>query len=67
MAGIEQPIIEHKFSIIADWFSGRHDLSALITGVQFDFHKIVLIGGYKFPNYEPTKNGAVIFEMMYEF
>lgn len=67
MVGFEQPIIEDKFSIIADWFSGRHDLAALITGVQFDFHNIVLIGGYKFPNYSPVKNGAIIFEVMYEF
>ena len=67
IAGIEQPIIEKKFSIIADWFSGSHDLSALIVGTQLDFEHIVLISGYKFINYEPVKKGSIIVELMYEF
>lgn len=65
--GIEQPIIKDKFSLIADWFSGQHDLSALITGVQFDFHNLVLIGAYKFQNFEPASKGSIILEVMYEF
>lgn len=67
IAGIEQPIIEKKFSIIADWFSGSHDLSALIVGTQLEFKHLILITGYKFQNYEPIKKGAVIIELMYEF
>lgn len=67
MIGLEQPIIEKRLGIIADWFSGSHDLSALITGIQFEFNHLILISGYKFPNYEPVKNGAIIFEAMYEF
>jgi len=67
MAGLEQPIIEDKFYIIADWFSGRHDLSALITGVQINFKHLVLITGYKFPNFEKPKSGSIICELMYEF
>ena len=67
MIGLEQPIIKDKFGIIADWFSGQHDLAALITGFQFSFDKLVLITAYKFPNLEPAKKGSVIFEAMYEF
>lgn len=67
MVGLEQPIIKDRFGIIADWFSGQHDLSALITGFQFDFHNLVLISAYKFPNLEPAKKGSIIFEAMYEF
>lgn len=67
MVGLEQPIIDKKFAIIADWFSGTHDLAALIAGTQFEFHKLILITGYKFPNFESTRNGSVIVEVMYEF
>ena len=67
MLGMEQPIIKDKLSIIADWFSGQHDLSALITGVQVDFESLVLIGAYKFQNLQPAKKGSIIFEAMYEF
>lgn len=67
MVGLEQPIIEHRFGIIADWFSGQHDLAALITGVQLEFDDMILIGAYKFPNLEPASDGSIIFEAMYEF
>jgi hypothetical protein len=67
MVGLEQPIIEHRFGIIADWFSGQHDLAALITGVQFEFDELILIAAYKFPNLQPASDGSIIFEMMYEF
>ncbi|MBC7388933.1 MAG: hypothetical protein H7329_06980 [Opitutaceae bacterium] len=67
MGGVEQPIYKDKFLIIADWFSGTHDLGALISAIQLNFKHIVLIGGYKFPNLEAAKKGSVIMEIMYEF
>lgn len=65
LLGIEQPITEH-FSVIADWYSGKHDLAAVIPAVQYEFPRIVLIGGYKLSNYDRNED-AVIFEMLYRF
>jgi hypothetical protein len=67
MGGLEQPIIDNKLILIADWFSGTHDLSALIVGTQFNFKHIVLITGYKFVNHENVDAGSAIVELMYEF
>jgi hypothetical protein len=67
VAGLEQPLIKDKFLLIADWFSGRHDLSALIVGTQINFTHMAFISGYKFQNYENVNSGSIICEIMYEF
>ena len=65
MAGIEQSITPN-FGIIADWFSGEHELASLISGVQMSYHHQILILAYKRSNYSPEKN-ALIVEMMLNF
>lgn len=62
LAGFEQPLNKH-FSVIGDWFSGKHDLGALITGIQWDFGKNVLIAGLKLPNDKTAP--ALILEGMF--
>ena len=50
MLGVEQPILP-KFSLIADWFSGKNDLGALILAFQYDpTPKVTVIMGPKLPN-----------------
>lgn len=63
MAGIEQPI-GRRFSLIADWYSGRHDLAALIPALQVNWaHEIVTILGYKFPNPGAPGGRAIVLEV----
>lgn len=63
MAGIEQPI-GSRVALIADWYSGRHDLAALIPALQVNWaHEIVTIVGYKFPNPGAPGGRAIVFEV----
>lgn len=66
LAGIEQPITK-KFSLIADWYSGRHGIAALIVATQFNLSHHVLIIGYKEDNTTPIEQGAIILEAMIRF
>ncbi len=63
MVGFEQPLSKHV-SLVADWFSGDHDLAALISGVQIDIGHHVLIFGYKMPNDFNRAGQAVVLEFM---
>jgi hypothetical protein len=63
LAGIEQPFGKH-FSLIADWYSGKHGIAAAIVATQFNFGHNVLILGYKKYNTETWNNGAIILEAM---
>lgn len=50
MIGLEQPIV-HRISLVSDWFSGSHDLGALILAVQYDpTSHLTVITGPKFSN-----------------
>lgn len=64
IGGIEQPINKH-LSFVSDWYSGNHDLAALIPALQYDLGHHVLIMGYKIPTatIQPG-NHAFIFECM---
>jgi hypothetical protein len=63
MAGIEQPITK-RVSIIADWYSGKHDLAATIPAVQFNLpREIALIAGYKIPNPGAPGGHALVLEV----
>jgi hypothetical protein len=66
LAGIEQPITKH-FSLIADWYSGRHGIAALITAVQVNIGHQVFIAGYKNLNTTPIEQGSIILETMIHF
>jgi hypothetical protein len=67
IAGIEQPVSK-KFSLIADWFSGYHDLAALITAVQWNPTKeLIVIAGAKIPNTPVAGPVALTVEITYDF
>lgn len=63
MLGFEQHLFGNV-SLVADWYSGNHDLAALIAAVQFDIKHHVLIFGYKFPNNMKRENEAIVLEFM---
>lgn len=56
IGGVEQPITK-KFSIIADWYSGKeHFAGFLIPGINYSFPKnISIYAGYQIPN--SSQNG----------
>ncbi len=62
MAAFEQPITKH-FSIIADWYSGDHDLAMFIPALQYEWQHHTFITGYKIPNRADGYN-AIILEYM---
>lgn len=66
IGGVEQPLVG-PVSFIADWFSGSHDLAALITALQLDTHKVTYIAGYKRANNANSGVNALIVEVMYRF
>lgn len=62
IVGIEQPLTK-KLSVVADWYSGTHDLGAFIPAVQYNFTQHdVLILGVKIPNNANSGKQAVIIE-----
>jgi len=66
-AGVEQPL-NKEFSLVADWFSGDHDLGALITAVQWQPNKsFTLIVGPKIANNLSKTFNAGMVEITYEF
>ncbi|MFO0680185.1 MAG: hypothetical protein U0169_26925 [Polyangiaceae bacterium] len=67
IAGIEQPVAKNLF-LVADWFSGNHDLGALVPAVQWNVnHSFIVIAGVKIPN--GPRGGVVsgLVELTYEF
>lgn len=67
MVGLEQPLSKH-FSLVADWFSGTHDLAAGIGG--FAWHpkrELVIIVAYKIPNNAVSGKPAPLIELTYNF
>lgn len=63
MAGIEQPIGK-RFAVIADWYSGVHDLAAAIPALQINLpHDFVFIAGYKIPNRNAPGGRALVIEV----
>jgi len=66
IGGIEQPITRHV-GLLADWISGRHDIAALITGVQLNIGHQVLILAYKRANDQVSDTNALVTEVMIHF
>lgn len=63
MGGIEQPLTRHV-SLVADWYSGRHDLAASIPAVQFNLpREFIFIVGYKVPNPGAPGGHALVLEV----
>ncbi|TAE76327.1 MAG: hypothetical protein EAZ85_00195 [Bacteroidetes bacterium] len=63
MLGFEQHLFKNV-SLVADWYSGTHDLAALITAIQIDIKHHVLIFGYKLPNNLEKSGHALVLEFM---
>jgi hypothetical protein len=49
IGGIEQPLFG-GWSVIADWYSGMHNLADFILAMQYRLGHQVFIAGCKFPN-----------------
>jgi hypothetical protein len=65
--GVEQPLTR-KLSLIADWFTGRHDLGAVVPGVQYNVtHELLVITGVKIPNSPRAGVLSGLVEVTYEF
>lgn len=63
MAGIEQPLGK-RFAIVADWYSGVHDLAAAIPALQINLpREFVFITGYKIPNPGAPGGHALVLEV----
>lgn len=66
LAAVEQPL-HPRVSIIADWFSGDHDLAALVGGVQLNLSRsFILIAGVKRPNGERAGPVSGVLELTYD-
>ena len=63
IGGIEQPVYGN-WSVIADWYSGTHNLADFIPALQYKIGHQVFIAGYKFPNPGSGGQEAFIFECM---
>lgn len=67
MAGVEQPLggpFRQRVSLVADWYSGRHDLAAAIPAVQFNLpREWIVITGYKLPNRGAATERAFVIEL----
>lgn len=67
IVGLEQPLSK-QFTLVADWFSGTHDLAAGIAG--FAWHpkrELVVIAAYKVPNNARSGKPAPLIEITYNF
>lgn len=63
MAGVEHPITP-RLSLIADWYSGQHDLAALIPALQVNLPRdFIFIAGYKIPNPGAPGGHALVIEI----
>lgn len=61
---VEQPLTS-ELNLVAEWYSGSHDLGNLITGLVYHNHDIdlVLVGGYKIPNAPSRGRNGLVFEI----
>lgn len=67
LAAVEQPLGKNV-ALIADWFSGRHELGALVPAVQYNIsHSFILIAGVKIPNSSRAGPVSGLVELTYEF
>lgn len=67
IVGIEQPVSK-KWSLLADWFTGTHDIAAGIAGFSWrPIHELIIIGAYKIPNNAISGKPAPLVEVTYSF
>lgn len=63
IVGVEQPLTK-RLSLVADWYSGTHDLGAIIPALQINFsqHDALIIGA-KIPNNRRVGDPGIIIEL----
>jgi hypothetical protein len=67
MLGIEQPLNKH-WILMADYFSGTHDLAAAIGGIAWvPQPQVMIIFAYKVPNNAASGKPAPLIEATYTF
>ncbi len=67
MVGVEQPF-NKQWGVVADWFSGRHDLGAAIAGISYmPNKKTLIIFGYKVANSATSGRPAFMIEVARTF
>jgi hypothetical protein len=67
IGSIEQPLFTEKFNVVAEWFSGEHDLGNFIAGFTFHpNHTWIFVAGFKIPTSGPEyglNKHAFVFEV----
>ncbi|GIW89237.1 MAG: hypothetical protein KatS3mg108_3561 [Isosphaeraceae bacterium] len=59
LAGAELPLTKH-LSFTGEWFSGHHQLAALIPGLTYHRGDLIVVVGYKIPNdFDMEESGLV--------
>jgi hypothetical protein len=67
MVGVEQPLTK-KVGLVADWFTGTHDLAAAIVGVSYQpSPSLLVISGWKMANNAASGKPAFMVEVAYIF
>lgn len=61
LGGIEQPLTR-ELNVVAEWFSGDHELGNLTTGLVFHNYEndLIVVGAYKFPNETDGSRGVIL-------
>lgn len=63
IGGIEQPISK-RFSLITDWYSGKHSYGFLISGFSYAFNNnLTLWAGYQIRNNRTNGNNGFVIEL----
>lgn len=66
LAAVEQPITK-RVSLIADYFSGTHELAALVPALQINATRsFIVIAGVKIPNSPAAGPTSALVELTYE-
>lgn len=72
MGSFEQPLAAlpgslghslHDFTVLGEWWAGRHEFADLVLGFNYHKGKNVLILGYKLSNTPGTLGDGVVFEV----
>ncbi|MBY0491408.1 MAG: hypothetical protein K2R93_16310 [Gemmatimonadaceae bacterium] len=72
VGSVEQPLAPlpgaaghrlHHVTLLAEWWSGRHEFADLVTGLSHHRHGTVLIAGYKFGNLPGTRGDGLVIEI----
>ncbi len=67
IVGVEQPV-HPKLTLVADWFTGTHELGAAIAGLAWQpTRQLIVIAAYKVPNNAISGKPAPLVEVTYTF